>query len=508
MGEKGFEINDTEKLSYNLAIVGGGETCKAFLELLQKESGNYPEIHVAGVCDINPESAGIVMAREMGLYTTVRCSDIVNMDGVDAIVELTNNAALSEILNYRRPGVAVIEHSAGRLLETFFTVGGKLESAKRRINLERRSYDVLFQQSNVGIMALNPDFTVVDANAACLRAVGKTRAEALGKPCHEVVKGFYAPCSLSQTGFECPVAQTLKTGKSSVAIHEYTDAGGRTSYFNIATYPIKDKNGVVVRIIELWREITRQISSRWEDQVRRMETDMKKVIQEDRMISLGRLVASCVHEINNPIQGLLTFSRLMESMVDAGPLTSEDLEEFKKFTGLMSKELERCGEIISGLLSFSRQSSVEYRQVDINDIIHSVISLTRHKMELANIRLHTEFHNEPLYVTGDTNQLQQCVLNLIFNALEAMPGGGELYIVTGKDEEGGPRIEIRDTGCGIREKDLDHIFDPFFTTREDGKGVGLGLSIVYGMVRNHEGAVTVDSREGEGASFVLTFPSS
>lgn len=377
--------------------------------------------------------------------------------------------------------------------------------AEVQINLERRSYDILFRQSNEGIMVLNPDFTIVDANAAFLKSVKKTREEALGKPCHETIKGFYAPCSFSQVGFECPVVQTLRTGKSAFVIHEYSGPDGQTNYFNIAAYPITDTNGNVVRIIELWREITEQITSRWENRIRRMETDMKKMIQEDRMVSLGRLAASCVHEINNPIQGLLTFSRLMQTMLEKDRLSAGDLADFKKFTGLMSGELERCGEIISGLLSFSRESSIEYRELDINDIVTSVASLTRHKMELSDIRLRTGLASGPLTVIGDKNQLQQCFLNLIFNAIEAMPEGGTLEIST-RRAEGRSEIEVRDTGSGIREADLDHIFDPFFTTKEEGKGAGLGLSIVYGTVKTHRGDIKVKSREGKGTSFVLTFP--
>jgi signal transduction histidine kinase len=302
------------------------------------------------------------------------------------------------------------------------------------------------------------------------------------------------------------VLRTLRTGRSSIMIHEHTSAEGQTSYFNIATYPIKDENGAIIRIIELWREITREISYRWEKRVRRMETDMKRMIQEDRMISLGRLVASCVHEINNPIQGLLAFADLMQVILDEEEMTEANKNDLKKYAGLMSRELERCGSIISGLLSFSYESGMEYREMDLNEILGSVLTLTRHKMELSDIRPTIRLHPAPLPVVGDKNQLQQCFLNLIFNAAEAMPDGGELFVRSAVTEDNRSRIDIRDTGCGIPEDDMDHIFDPFFTTKEEGKGLGLGLFMVYGMVKNHKGTVKAESREGEGTRFVLTFP--
>ena len=225
------------------------------------------------------------------------------------------------------------------------------------------------------------------------------------------------------------------------------------------------------------------------------------------MISLGKLVASSVHEINNPIQGLLTFSHLMQDTLEEGELKQEDSEKFRKYLSIMSSELERCGDIVSGLLSFSRQYETAFRDVDLNDILEQVIALTRHRMELQEIRLNIEMAPHPLIVNGDVNQLQQCFLNLIFNAIEAMPQGGQLDIVSESDRnKAHATLEFRDTGLGIDQENIDHIFDPFFTTKEEFAGTGLGLSIVYGIVKNHGGDIRVESRLGKGSTFVLQFP--
>jgi signal transduction histidine kinase len=197
----------------------------------------------------------------------------------------------------------------------------------------------------------------------------------------------------------------------------------------------------------------------------------------------------------------------MQEMVADGLKDESDLEKFKKFLSLMSKELERCGEIVSGLLSFSRQSPMEYRDVSLNEVLESVIVLIRHKCELQKIRVITKLSKKPLMVQGDTNQLQQCFLNLIFNAIEAMREGGQLTVILKPvNNNRFAQVEIRDTGDGISEKNLDHIFDPFFTTKNEGEGTGLGLSIVYGVAKNHGGNIKVDSKEKNGTSFILTFP--
>ena len=150
---------------------------------------------------------------------------------------------------------------------------------------------------------------------------------------------------------------------------------------------------------------------------------------------------------------------------------------------------------------------MEARELELKEVIEPVLSLTRHKMELQNVTPILDCPEEPLMIRGDLNQLQQCLLNLIFNAIEAMPQGGELEIISELDSSNKhARIKIKDSGHGIAEEDLEHIFDPFFTTKGEGVGTGLGLSIVYGIVKNHGGDIQVTTEVGKGCSFVLDFP--
>jgi len=281
---------------------------------------------------------------------------------------------------------------------------------------------------------------------------------------------------------------------------------GNTVYFSISAYPIRDANNKTSHIIELWQDITAEIVEKWENKVKKIHSDMKKIVQEDRLVALGKLVASSVHEINNPIQGLLTFSHIIKDMTHKDSLEKEDLNQLREFNRHMIRELERCGEIVTGLLAFSRESTLELVNADINDILHTVVSLTRHKLELSDIKVKTFLSKSPLIIYMDINQMQQCFLNLIFNAIDAMPKGGEINIKSGFDKiKKKVWVKISDRGYGIREKDIEHIFDPFFTTKEEG-GTGLGLSIVYGIVKDHNGDISVKSIPNEGTSFIITFP--
>jgi len=495
-------------LELNIAIVGGGRTCKFLLQLLKNESFPYLNIHLVGVCDINPEAEGLLMARQMGIYTTANLKDLFNIKDLDGIIELTNSKeVLLELIRLRPKTVGILEHNIGRLLRSLFLINQQLQSAEQQIDHEKMISEFLIQQTDEPIVILNTDFTISVANEAYLKATGKSRAEVLGAYCYKIFYDFDTPCSDYKPEHACPMLKTLRTGESAHVIMDAPMSKGRSGYFEIVTYPIKNSAGEVRRVIEIQRDITKELAYRWEEKVNKLKQDFNYMIQEDRMISLGKLVASCVHEINNPIQGLMTFSRLMEEMLAKGQPTSKDLEEFKAYLSLMTPELERCGKIVSGLLSFSRETALEYKSINLNEVLEAVIALTRHKLELQSIKLSTHLHPGLLWVRGNASRLEQCLLNLVFNAIEAMPGGGDLWVVSELEpEQGQVRVEIRDTGSGIEKENLNHIFDPFFTTKEAGQGTGLGLSIAYGIAKNHSGHIRVESQVGTGSLFLLTFP--
>jgi len=499
----------TDRLLLNLAIVGGGRACKFFLDLLKEESLPYLKVNIVGVCDIEPMAEGLVMAKEMGIYTTDNFLNFFKIKDLDGIIELTNSKeVLLELIRLRPKRVGIFEHNIGRLLRTFFMINLKLKHAQRQVALEKMSSDFLIQQSDAAIAVLNTDFTIADANDAYLKIVKKTKKEATGAHCYEIFRGLEAPCSSLQPELGCPFLETIKTGKSAHVIQEKIDSINQPHYCNMTTYPLKDATGEILRVIEICRDITKAISFKWEHREKEIKSNLNKLVQEDRMISLGKLVASCVHEINNPIQGLITFTSLMQNILQEDQPSREDMEKFKKFLSLMSTELERCGNIVSGLLSFSREPPPAKTTINLNDMLQAVISLTHHRMELQCIRLITDLSPKPLLTMGDAGSLKQCFLNLIFNSIEAMPDGGDLQIISKRNKSAkNIRIEIRDTGFGITEENQGHIFDPFFTTKPQGEGTGLGLSIVYGVTKNHGGTVKVSSHTGKGSSFILNFPS-
>jgi signal transduction histidine kinase len=225
------------------------------------------------------------------------------------------------------------------------------------------------------------------------------------------------------------------------------------------------------------------------------------------MISLGKLAGSVAHEINNPLSGILNYIRLMIKILGKGQITPEHLSKFGKYLPLMESETSRCSKIVSNLLAFSRKSKLEFSEVDVNELLLKCIELSHHKLSLQNIQLETRLdHNLPR-IDADANQIQQCMINLIFNAMDAMPDGGTLTIESLRlGDRRGIELKVTDTGCGIAKEHLPKIFDPFFTTKTEGKGVGLGLSTVYGIVDRHKGAISVESKVGKGTVFSIKLP--
>jgi len=245
-------------------------------------------------------------------------------------------------------------------------------------------------------------------------------------------------------------------------------------------------------------------------EIRRLEqqcADQVRLLHQDKMMSLGRLAASVVHEINNPLAGILNYVRLMIKILGRGAPNPEQMEKFQKYLGVVESETDRCSRIVSNLLAFSRKSKMEFAEVNVNEVLERSLMLSQHKMTLQNIQTMTELDSKIPAVQGDFNQLQQCIINLLFNAIDAMPDGGTLVLVSGFDRKTNVvEIKVKDTGCGISKENLHHIFEPFFTTKTEGKGLGLGLSTVFGIVDRHKGSIEVRSEAGQGATFTIRLP--
>ena len=255
--------------------------------------------------------------------------------------------------------------------------------------------------------------------------------------------------------------------------------------------------------LEGWNK---ELEKRVAEKTQKLKIAQKKIIQAEKMSSLGRLAAVIAHEINNPISGLIVFINLLKKQVERGELTERELERMYKNLALMESEAKRCGKIVQELLAFSKREA-EIVPCDIKEIIERAVSLMKIKIKDLDIKIITEYEEDLPKVKCDPSKMQQVFINLIQNAVDAMPLGGTVKINAKYNEKRkGVEVTVSDTGVGIPEEYLSHIFEPFFSSKDNGQSIGIGLFVVYGVIEQVGGRITVNSEVGKGTTFTICVP--
>jgi len=243
----------------------------------------------------------------------------------------------------------------------------------------------------------------------------------------------------------------------------------------------------------------RMIDAIYDRDLKIKETAHNQIAQSEKLASLGRLAAGIAHEINNPLTGVLTYSSMLKDDL-AGTEYVDDLN-------VIIDETLRCRKIVKEVLDFARETRLEKEYADINKVLNGALAILEKHVNLRKVKLTKIFADNIPEILVDVNQMKQVINNLALNAADAMPDGGELTIETSfAAEDNTVRISFRDTGAGISAENLGKIFDPFFTTKEPGKGTGLGLAVIYGIIERHNGRITVHSDQGNGTEFLIKLP--
>jgi len=254
-------------------------------------------------------------------------------------------------------------------------------------------------------------------------------------------------------------------------------------------------------------EWTRTLEARVEEKTRELDQAYYHLIQSEKMASLGKLAAVVAHEINNPLAGILTYCKLASRQLTKPEASADRATQAAKYLQIIEVESRRCGLIVKNLLTFARQAPLNPQRNDLNAIVERCLLLVEHQLELQSIDLVKELDPQIPPITCDASQVQQALLALLVNAVEAMPKGGRLTVAT--SFEWGRRLaraRVSDEGPSIPDDVLPHIFEPFFTTKEGEKGVGLGLAIAFGIVQQHGGNIEVVSTREVGTTFTLVLP--
>lgn len=256
-------------------------------------------------------------------------------------------------------------------------------------------------------------------------------------------------------------------------------------------------------------EWSRKLEVKVHDKTEELQRAQRQVLHMEKMASLGKLSATVAHELNNPLAGVLNYARLVERELKDQEMPPVQRQEIQRYLGLIQKECSRCGDIVRNLLLFARRRGARMTWVDLNEVVDRSVMLVRHHLELQGVELTTEPLAGDSRILADPGQLQQGLVALLVNAIEAMSGPDlterRLEVRLSGDTKD-VQLRIRDTGVGIPPGLLPRVFEPFFSTKPEESGVGLGLAVVYGIVQRHGGDMCVDSEPGRGTTFHVVLP--
>jgi two-component system NtrC family sensor kinase len=254
------------------------------------------------------------------------------------------------------------------------------------------------------------------------------------------------------------------------------------------------------------RDWAMTLEERVRDKTAELQRVHQQIMQIEKMASLGKLAATVAHELNNPLEGILTYAKLIGRRLKRIEQKPPDVEQTIEDIELIQRETERCGTIVKNLLLFSKKQVGEFALVPVRQIIQKSEQLVKHHFQISNVQFEVMLPAEEMFLLCDENQLEQAMVALFVNAVEAMPGGGKLIVEVQRGRaKSDVNIIVKDTGVGIVQEDLPHVFEPFYSTKKNGQGVGLGLSVVYGILERHGGRISIQSEPGKGTTFIMEF---
>lgn len=358
----------------------------------------------------------------------------------------------------------------------------------------RKFTEAVLDALPVSLYVIDRDYRIVTWNRHREIGVqGIPRDSAIGRNIFEVLAKY--PQGRLRQEFE----RAFRTGRIERIEQQTTDEDGSTKHWLVSKIPMTDKeSGEVTHVITVGEDVTIRVEA------------IHAVGRAEKLAAVGRLAAGVVHEINNPLATIAACAEALEQRVGEEPFesqTPEMVEDFSEYLGLIKSEAFRCKSITTGLLDFSRVRTGNRHPLDIGDIIRSSANLISHQKRGDNIRIKVEVGENIPVINADGGHIQQAVIALATNAIDAMPEGGDL-IFRALAQTHRVVIEVADTGFGIPVEDLPKIFEPFFTTKEVGRGTGLGLAVCYGIVTEHGGRLSVRSNVGKGTTFSIFLPRS
>jgi two-component system NtrC family sensor kinase len=358
------------------------------------------------------------------------------------------------------------------------------------LSIMRPLLEALLKNMEGGVMTIDLDKHILSFNKAAEWITGYCLEEVLGKPCKDIFKG-----SLCDHG--CPFQKVIKSGIPSHTTDIVIESKEKHQVIvSYSAFQIADIHGKVRGIAVIFRDITELRNLR------------EQLLQSEKLAVMGQLAAGVAHEINNPINGIITYIHLLLKKLEEDRI---DKQAWQKDLKLIDRETKRIGRLVRNLLNFSRKSPPDLRQISLTHLIDETLPILEDQFLIKNIKITKKYEPAVPNILGDFNQIQQVLLNLILNGVQAVNEKGKIKVNVWTDRSKGSKcfvyLDVTDNGVGIPPEDMDKIFDPFYTKKSADKGgIGLGLSIVRQIVKAHHGRLKIDSKVGKGTKVSVRFP--
>lgn len=374
--------------------------------------------------------------------------------------------------------------------EASTTLAQEVDRRTAESEAQRRFTEAIIDSLPLSLYAVDSNYRIVAWNRNReLGELGIPRGSVLGKNIFKVLM------RQKREVLEQEFARVFESGKIERIEQETARANGEIKHWLISKIPMWiDDSGRVSHVITVGEEITSRVEAN------------RAVARAEKLAAIGRLAAGVVHEINNPLATISACAEALESRVQEGAFeASPAIDDLREYLGLIRSEAFRCKSITNGLLDFSHTRASQPELLDLSNVITSTARLLGHQQRDGKIEFRIQVSDDLPPLLGDAGQLQQAIIALATNAVDAMPGGGTLTI-SARSQKSDVLVEISDTGAGIAPQNIAKIFDPFFTTKEVGRGTGLGLAVCYGILTEHGGSLDVQSTVGVGTTFTITLP--
>lgn len=471
-----------------VAVLGTGPGFLSILDLLRNPEFTefLPDLKLAALAEPGPDQAKLRQAREAGLpiYATLEALFEAHPD-IDFLVELTGQRARTARLRRTLPeGISLIDHAAAVFFCGLRDMARMKSHCELNLDRQRTLLQAIVDEVREDILVLDLNGRVVDMNHNVWQRTGKPKEALLGKACYEVMTLDDGTPFCAEMDRSCPFNETAATREKAETLVTRVNAEGQLQYFRVYTYPILNSFGRMTHIMVMRRDITARTHREKHQQ------------QSDKLALIGEMSTYLAHEIRNPLFAIGGFTN---ALLRSPQLSDKDREKLQ----IIAEETQRLDRMLTSILNFARPTKTPTDKVDLHKVVSDTVELMDIGYARQGYRFAVDCPTEIPTVSGEPEMLKQCLVNLYKNAIEAMPGGGEITTRCALEEDM-VTLSVEDHGVGMSSQDLERAFSPFYTTKD--KGCGLGLAMIKKIVEEFGGRIELKSRQGEGTIVTLYLP--